>query len=535
MLPRMGQRAGSTVAAALVGALVGLCALAWTPPPGSLDDAFVVWADARIWASGSIPAVEGSTSALDVGCKALIYLLAGPDLDPLRAAGAFGICTFLGAVAAAAWFGHALGGGAAGFLAASGVATSIGVVESVAFRLEGGLHLLLWVTNLGCAALRWPRRTLACGALLGLARPEGLLLVPLLAAWAARCAGPLRYAGAGSGIVGAVVLARLALFGAPWPNTFYAKSSDSRLSEVVDGLGYAARAAIESTGGAALVLLAGAVAWAIARSEKGSDLWTSTSAGLGAFAAAAALLLIGSGGDAYEGARLALPLGAPLWLALAHLARPAGAFARRAALCGGLALLLQVGGALRAPVLWGPSALAETSARVVGGPLGVEALEGEPSAFAAAREALAGETLAHRHAQRIRWFEPGLTVLDMTGLTDREVARRPHPGANRFGRDALDLALERRVGAIHLDVPFAPVRAIAGLGSTAEVLGDASLTGELMGTVASEGPLIDLLARLYLPASYRLHGTPGAVRWFNLFVRADLAERFEEAGFVVSR
>ena len=87
----------------LVAAALALAALAWAPAPGSLDDAFVVWADARSWASGSAPSVEGSTSALDVALKARVLAVAGPEVDPLRVAGILGIAFLIAAVTAASF------------------------------------------------------------------------------------------------------------------------------------------------------------------------------------------------------------------------------------------------------------------------------------------------------------------------------------------------------------------------------------------------------------------------------------------------
>ncbi|MEO0660625.1 MAG: hypothetical protein AAFZ87_03720, partial [Planctomycetota bacterium] len=162
---------------------------------------------------------------------------------------------------------------------------------------------------------------------------------------------------------------------------------------------------------------------------------------------------------------------------------------------------------------------------------GVEVLEEEPLAFAALARALDGETVAHRHAQRLRWFEPSLSILDLTGLTDAEIARLPHPGPNRFGRDALGLALERRVGALHLDVPFAP--SVPATAAWAQRSGPNGAPGGPLELLLGPGAVgaAELSEAGYAAASFPL----SSARWFNVFVRADLVERFERAGFSVRR
>jgi len=542
----------TVAAAAALAAGAAVAALAWAPAAGSLDDLFVVLSDARGWLAGvdgrwredgiGRPTVEGTTSALDLIVKAVALAAHGPGSDPLLVAGAVTLPMLMGAAVASALGGAALAGpgrratGAA--LAGLGVATGLGLAESAAFRLEGASHALVWVGALWAAGSRRFGWAVALSLPLALARPEGQLLAPFVVALAGRGGRGLRGFAIGAAVSGAVLALRAAIHGAPWPNTFYAKSSDSRVSEVVDGAVYLGRALAEPAG-AALVVLAiglsvGGPPLGRARPEgrpaegPGEDPPAAAAWSLAALAGLAALVLVLSGGDSYAGARLALPLAPALWLAVAA----ALGSARRPAplgLAAGLALTLQVAGALPSDRASAPRALAAALEGIGSGSVDVGILRGEPRALEAMASALDGETVAHRHAQRIRWFVPGVEVLDMTGLTDADVARRPHGGQNRFGRDALDLALERRVGAIHLAVGWAAPRPLSGV-PLREALTDPALHPEFVGAWAVAPDLADAIVRDYRAASFP-HGRGARPAWFNLLVRADLAGRFERAGF----
>jgi hypothetical protein len=243
-------------------------------------------------------------------------------------------------------------------------------------------------------------------------------------------------------------------------------------------------------------------------------------------AAAYAGIVILSGGDGYLGARLAMPVGLAVWLAAGALWGPAPVITRRLV---SLAVVLQLVGALPRPWPGARPAFGAVGAAVSQGPAGLEVFDGDARVFAACVEALGGEVFAHRHVQRYRWFEPTAAVLDLTGLTDAEVARRPAAGQVRFGRDALDLALARGVGAIHLD----PMRARPSSLAAADPV--RALSDPEVAVLYSGPPFVSLklarrLAEHYRPASFPL---PEAGGYFNLFVRADLAPRFRAAGFSV--
>ncbi|MEM9802072.1 MAG: hypothetical protein AAGA20_17240 [Planctomycetota bacterium] len=516
--------------AGAVAAVVGLAAVAWAEPPGSLDDLFVVLADARAWLGGDErsgplprPEVESSTSPLDVGAKALTLIACGSG-DAVRATGWIQLIL----VALLAFLAAAAAGGSATHRAlfACGVVLAPGVAEAAAFRLEGPLFAVLWIACVDAVLRGRARATLALSLGAMLARPEGMLLAPL-ACWLAAGSDRRRAARFALGALalgGLITAVRLALFGDPLPNTFYAKSAESRLLELQDGLQYLGAALAGSPEGLGLTLLA-AVSTGLVVMRRGATGVEPARRAL-VLAAAAAVIVVVSGGDAYAGARLVLPVGIPVWLAAARLRPLAGRVVLPAAAAS---LALQLVGAL--PAAHAATAFERLRLAVVGGPIGLDAFEGDERVFDAVAAALGTETLAHRHLQRFRWFEPSAEILDLTGLTDREVARRPTPGPVRFGRDAVDLALDRRVGAIHLD----PLRARSG--ALAEVDLVAALSDPAVAPRYGGPPYLPLdlarsLADVYCAASLP---HPDAGGSFNLLVRRDLAERFEAQGFAVAR
>lgn len=515
---------------------------------GSLDDVFVVLHEARGWAAslgvlpaeldgpGLVrPAVEGSTSAVDTGVK-LVGLVLAPEADPLALAGWTGLLWMV-AGAGLMVLGARVAGSGPWLTAAVAVgwASSLGLVEAAGYRLEGPLFALVWTALLVAALGRRVRGAFLLAVLLAAVRPEGLVLGPAAALWARRGRPRLQGVGFAACSVLPILALRLALFGSWAPQSYRAKSSDSRVLELLDGLGYL-DGALRTPAGVALLLLTICLLWSlwIARDGRGlRRLAVDTRAGLLGLGGLAAAVLIASGGDGYVGARLALPLAAPLWLAVSIPARAFQArIAQRAAVSA--ALCLQLLGTLAPGAGWSPPDLdplrvaREAWGGLRAGPSGMEAFSGDAEVLAAAEQALAGETLAHRHAQRFRWFAPELEILDLTGLTSAEVGSLPAPGRVTFGRDAIDHALSQRVGALHLDVERARPRAQADHPAT--VLADPTRALWFVGPPRLDESLAAALDRDYVGASL---AHPGAAGWFNLLVRRDLAQRFRDAGFRV--
>lgn len=535
MSDRPQQGVGAPFALVIAGlvALLGACVLALAPPAGSLDDAFVVLADARAAlgepSAGSIGGapVESSTSPLDLLLK-MALLASWPGVDPLRGAG------WLSLVELAAFAGVSVGvlrrlGVSRGALiiGALGLLTAPGLVESASFRLEGPLFGLVWLLAVSAALAEEPRRALAWGALLAWIRPEGIVLGAAAACLAIPASRGRRVALRIACVVlvaAPVTLFRLVTYGSWAPNTYFAKRSDSVTQEWMDGSVYLAEL-LASPGGVALVALGVWTAWAGRRSMASSSGDSGCRQPVALWLAVTALVvLVASGGDSYAGARLAAPVGIPIWLGFATCQ---GGPRPWAMVLGASACALQLISAVGGLSGLAPSSLARLGG-ALGGPVGMEVFDSEVAALQSAERALDGEVLAHRHLQRLRWFCPEVAVLDLTGLTDPEVARLPAPGQVKFGRDAVAEALGRRVGALHLD-PVG-IRAVPLAGSPlVAALADPETAVHFGGPPFLSSSLARELASHYTAASYPV---PGG--FVNLIVREDLAPRFAAQGFTVA-
>ncbi len=573
-----GTRSGAwpgTLGALVPSLLLLALVVVHGPQAGSLDDAFVVWADARdlafgMWQPvlmsemGERAAVEGSTSLLDVGLKALVLRLS-PSIDPLRAAGWMGLAWLLALLwvvvaAARRWSGS----GPLAAAVACLVTVSPGLVESAGYLLEGPLFALLLTLALVAAVDARPGRCAAWGLLLAAARPEGLLVAPLLVTWAG---GRLRFRAASLGAesapraripwgwVGVGLLCSAVVTALRWwrfsellPNTYYAKASDSAVREALDGANYVLAVLWGSPGpaiasvGTGLALIWTAV-WS-GRRLRGPMVGTqgggSRDAGRGLLAVS---LLYGagvivSGGDSYEGARLFMPIALPLWLGLAvsfgaGSPRPRGPLTWAALLVPFLALVPSAVRGIPIDALKQPSLLWSYTGRALAqGPVGLEAYAGDAEVFQAVALALGPQgVFAHVHTQRFRWFEPSTPVLDLTGLTDWRIARLPEDGPVRFGRFALSEALRLGVGAIHLDPQRARPSSIVDAPSLEEALADPAVAGRYIGEPFVDPKLAAELARDYVGASFVL---PFGQGFFNLAVHHSRADAFREQGFRVS-
>ncbi|MDG1984235.1 MAG: hypothetical protein P8M11_06700 [Planctomycetota bacterium] len=532
-----------TVATAGLVGVAGFIVLLLAPPAGSLDDVFVVLADARGWleqgaaqggvhAPGSAVSVESSTSPVDVLLKAAM-LLVFPGADPLRGAGWLALLELASFVVLSVLALRALRvTGAAGACCALGMVTTPGLIEGAAYRLEGPLFGVVWLLLVASALEGRSRWSLAWAALLAWIRPEGMIL-GAAAAWLARPAdrrGSSRAAAACLLVTFVpVTLYRWLRYGALAPNTYFAKRSDLPMQEWMDGSVYAMEVLL-SAGGVALVVLAGWTGWCASRGGgaeglvSGRPLGPVTRQGVALTLAALALLvLVASGGDSYAGARLALPVGLPVWLGWACCQRGLGV---RFLVLSGMAAGLQIASAVSGSGAPSGDGL-ERLGRARGGPVGLEIYAAEVEALEAAVRALDGEVIGHRHLQRLRWFSPEAAILDLTGLRDPDIARLPAPGQVTFGRDAVGEALRRRVGALHLDpvgVRPAPLCEVPLVGA----LSDPGVAAHFGGAPFLERELARRVAAGYVAASRPVHGG-----YVNLLVRSDLAPRFRAEGFIV--
>ncbi|MEZ4338119.1 MAG: hypothetical protein R3B82_15980 [Sandaracinaceae bacterium] len=441
------QRAGIVLGwVAMLAALfaVALANLAGEAPE-STDDAFIVMVYARhLLADGSLywnaadGPVEGFTSPLQLLVTAGLAGILG---DVVLACFAGAVAALLGAVAMAsalAWHAlrHAsartrwLGAAGAGLL----LATSPDLAHASSFLLETPLFVLTVLGALAIAdrppASRTPRLAGALSAVLAalvLVRPEGAPLALIVAAawtWGADARSrfvPLAITG---GVLVAQLVFRLAVFGVPLPNTFYAKSSASRLHELADGWRYltdaADRPAVLALG---LAVVAGWLPLALPgeRSEQRARhlaLWAAT--------VVSVVVVVLGGGDCYPGTRF---LVVPIVLGLATL----GAAAAREGAVRFVAL-----GALGALLLFQLSGLAsgwETRReRLAEWPPDRHAFPCDEEPVRRIEEAWPGASVAQSDFQCYKLFSDRTHVQDLHGLNDPVLAHEPFPGPVLHGK-----------------------------------------------------------------------------------------------------
>lgn len=558
------MRAASLHLSALLGAvLLATLALA-SARPGSADDAFVVLIYAReLLAGGGFafgpgsPPVDGFTSLSDLLVKAAA--IAVWDADPVRTLWWVTGALYVAAVAALAGLGWGAGrrGGRlrVGLASALALALAPGLAEGTSYLLETPLFALTiaaaarWVLP-GSAASRCRDELLAAGAAFALTatRPEALPVAGfllLVRARSARVAGSVRGAGSGRG---AALLAwllataaffawRFATFGSWAPNSYHAKTSDSRLNEVADGLRYVADL-LRGFDGARADPWAGVAAFAclvgLALPFLPTRAATDSSASSGARARALAgagwialAALVLAGGDGYAGARLFVPVALWSLLAVAEIAS-GGSGGSGVARVAALAVLLTVVGARVAGVA--PDAGRKLAA-IPSAPWSADDFACGRRVARLLERLLPDAALAHRHFQQARWFAPDLEVVDLTGLNDRAIARRPAPGPVRFGRSDVAPAVEAGAGALLLHHALVGPAALADR-SLAATFDDPARVELLLGAPPPEAEVRDELLARYRAAS--LPDACGRGTWLNLLVRADLVERFRREGFVVA-
>jgi len=532
-------QAASVVVALVVGAL----ALAGAAPH-SIDDGFITLVYARHFAGGGRifwnagePPVDGFTSMLDMLVKAIaVRLFPG---DPFRDAHAIAIACDLGAVlAGAALAVRASRGGGAVVMAGAAVASlafgaNIALADGTSYLLETPLYALTAIAAVGAvsygdAASRGARAAIAIVlVLVALARPEGAAIAIVLgAAFAWKNA---RTIGVRSALVplGAFALALAAycawhvvVFGHVAPNTFYAKSSDSRASEIADGLAYVGAYASGARGVALAAILASFGALFVPRAFVDRDARARFA--IAAVAALVALLaVVWEGGDSYPGGRF---LAAPIALAIAALAVAVPALAPKWRAIAILPLaLFAIDGASR--TLTHPR---ERLARIAMWPLRFDddprlPCERELADVLSPRVA----SIAQTDFQRIKFHADALRVIDLSSLNDPVRAHAAHAAPNRWGKSgAADAPL---VGAdvLALGLAFA-MRAPVAAHSTERIVADPELAKAFLGVPLSPE------ARAALVARYRPMSMPacGGRYFFNLWVRDDVVPRFEDAPVV---
>jgi hypothetical protein len=508
--------------------------------PANIDDAFTVLVYARHLARGGAIEwnagaghVDGFTSVLDMSIKALSILVAPGD--PVRNAHIIAIAAYLASVV--------LGGvialraaphrsalfGAAAAVGALAFGANLALAQATSYLLETPLFALAALAALATAlfARAATSRVAACAAaaqwtLLGLARPEGIPIAMLLAAASVhRARGAPRRRTVAAFVAFLLVLGaygawHLAYFGHLAPNTFYAKSSDSRWNEIVDGALYVREYATTPARTVIVALLFVAPAAALT-----SRIWASVEARRRfAIASACALLLslevVVEGGDTYGGGRF---LAVPIALLLAALIVGATGLRRPWALAPlGVLALYAIDGC------WRTSAhLGQRLERIRGWPTTERdfACEKEVADFVAARVDTASET----DFQRLKYFEDRLVVIDLSGLSDVARAHASSPGHDLAGKGGAAEGPRVDAEVMQLGTRSATRLPMARY-SAADVVRSEPLLNAFLG-VDLPPEARDELVRRYVTMSVPVCGV-----YVNLFVRKDRVDRFVPGALV---
>ena len=498
----------------------------------AIDDAFILMVYVRhllergafFWNAGE-GSLDGFTSMLDLLVKSLSVWVSGGDI--VRTTYRVTLATHVAVAIVAAgivccWARRAGQSGRSALLLATvggvviGTTPSLG--EAASFLLEGPLHVLLGLLLIGLTVTceRWTRgaRTLlvALCFLITLARPEGLALAAgALAIFLWRGAGASRAARIGTAgafllLAGGYHAWHVHVFGHWAPNTYYAKRSDVLAHEIADGLAYLSAYGHTLHGTLGLLPLLMAPAALSARGWRSPEDRTRF-----AIVVAAALGLLGvavfEGGDCYSGGRL---LCLPMTLGVLALFRGAtGSSGRlRAGLLAvaGTALAIHLHGSLKNL----PALVAHARQRFS---IHSDLYTCERELAAELRQVIPGGTFAESDFQRLKYFADDLTVIDIFGLNDREIAHEPRSTAVRWGKDDLGKVLGRR-----------PDAWVWGPG----YMRSFPLDGGTLFPLRERPELAPLVAS-YVPASARVCGGV----YMSFAVRRDLAPRFVEAGFNV--
>ena len=363
--------------------------------------------------------------------------------------------------------------------------------------------------------------------LLSLARPEGILLALVLsfcffvtrrgAAPERTWIAPLIAAGT---IVGAYLGWHLSYFGYVAPNTFYAKASDSRVLEIQDGLAYVADFALSP---GTLLLAVGFVLAPVAAAlgAEWEDPQARRSFAVAAIAATtSALSVVLGGGDGYRGARFLAAPAALLLVAIAIAATGMRARGRKVALA---VLSLAVAQSL---VLAFGSPL-EKMSYFRDWPLSRKSFPCDADVTAVLHR-LGVTSFAETDYQRLKYYDDDVRVIDLTGLNDRAIAHRPHPGQNLWGK--VDLATAPRTGAEALQIgPRFVTDVPLGRFSTAALFDNPKIATLFFGR-----PLPREARPAYVGA-YVTAGFPvcGGDVYFDVLLRSDVAERAHLPGSAI--
>lgn len=538
---------GSTFRIAGLIAVAGLALVGFgSAVPGDFDDMFIVLVYARhllergglYWNHVDGP-VEGFTSPLDLLSKVLATGVA--PSDPVQAV--FWCTVVLWVLAALAlvfvvrvyarsddrrtWCVALLTGATLASNYQAAFATSF-LLETPLFLLSVLAVLTVWFGSR--PPLSVPRAVALAGALtaLALSRPEGvaltLVVMGLVTVQETEPEGRRRSLiafGVVLGLLAALVLWRRIYFGAWAPNTYYAKTSSIRRYEIADGARYLMDGALSlrsglllpaAMGGGAMVLLPW---WRDAKSRRAH-------ACVAILALASVTTVLLSGGDSYPGGRfLAVPnsLGA-LLLGTAALGLRGRLRSVPVVALTGVLVLQGLGIGVRADVI---------RAQMRRGGLSRNDFVCEAQAFRRLAGIVGEGPVAESDAQRLKYFEDGIRLIDLHGLNDREIARREVMEPVRWGhyRPSVGVDVDAPVwiwGPRWLSTE--PMSRI----SMERLVTDKRLVERYAGYLELPSPeLARRMVERYAPASIPVCGE----QFVNVLVRRDWTSQFRGAGIAV--
>jgi hypothetical protein len=512
--------------------------------PGSTDDAFILLVYIRHFAeSGRFfwnledGAVDGFTSVLDLLVKAAFYKVFGGDLVRLNGLVTAGLVVAGGVVSAVTTerLCRKRNDGCASVIAIVGTIALVAnrsAMDGASFLLETPLYLAMVMA--GCATWllvkEWTRPLLvALGvewALVALARPEGLALAAcfLVAfAIATRKWIPL---GTAAVLLGGYTAWHTLHFGYWAPNTFYAKTSSVRLNEISDGLLHARIFARSRWGALSVLTILASPALALSprwvdKTHRARFLLLS---GLGVVSFAS---VVYAGGDTYLGwARFFACATMLAMLACIYAALFMQGRMRLLAMAPLVAFAL-------GNIVGGVRALPVKMDRIARWPLDGSDLSCDIEA-GRALEAFGIRTFAQTDYQRLKYVNDRLRVIDATGLNDVTAAHTPESGHVWLGKGLVPHALRTRAEAFSFgfrlplkDRPMARFTSLELLYDhpTRETYLASKFEPPLLRHQPPYGDFTDAAAMrdAFLPASFPVCG-----RWFNVWLRNDVAERLRD-------
>lgn len=519
------------------------CMVTTAGMPVITDDAFIVLVYARHLIDGrglvwNDQPVEGFTSFLDLLVKSIGTALVD---DPVQMAFVVTLAFQIGCGVLVMFLTLKLTEGSGrvrvawAAFAGLAIATSQALAYGTGFLLETPMFVLigLLLATLLLQSQPGNGHLVAFGlssAGLALTRPEGVLigLVALLAfarlhrqtVSAKRRLIPFALF---ASLVGALFVFRRMYFGYWAPNTYYAKSSSSRWTEIQDGVLYLLQGSDSFYG---IVLIAVSIFGWLTLSTR---WWRNQPArrvavGCALMAASAVLTTVIAGGDSYADTRfLALPFTLSLVLVVVSIAGLDGV--RRAVAINVLAALTLV-------QCFGVYDRFETgSKRIARWPHGLSHYHCDRMFARWLLNNVPELDVAQSDFQRLKLFADPLRVIDLRGLNDEAIAHLERANRVRWGK------FEHRV-AVEVNAPIWIWRR--------RPYTKRPMANHPMQSLLTERKLIDdftdwpdMPAPIFTRAGLRMveRYVPASVKvcqgYYNLLARKDIAERLERSGALV--